>query len=128
MQTPFKKFRKILTAMLKITYAPCGYVNVLSFSLAHWARGWQDYFLCVLRIVMTLKILILVHSLSRAHTHDLLPLTGKKIFFVLRMLAMPFQVIQCSTSERCHVHSPMNCSFSPVMLTHCPSAALWHHR
>lgn len=63
MQTPFKKFRKILTAVLKITYAPCGYVNVLSFSLAHWARGWQSWFFaCVLRIVMTLKIIILAHS------------------------------------------------------------------
>lgn len=49
-------------------------------------------FLSVLRIVVTLKIIIIfAHSLSRVHTQDLLPLTGKKIFFVLRMITMPFQ-------------------------------------
>lgn len=109
MQTPFKKFRKILTAMLKITYAPCGYVNVLSFSLAYWARRWQGYvFVCVLRIVMTLKIIILAHS-PEFTLKICCPLQGRKPFFVLRMLAMPFQVLQCSaTSERWHLHSLIN--------------------
>lgn len=41
-------------AMLKITHVPCGYVNVLSFSLTGWAGGSQGYFIVfVSRIVMT---------------------------------------------------------------------------
>lgn len=43
--------------------------------------GGRAIFLCVLRTVMTLKIIILAHSCSRIHTQDLLSLTGKKIFF-----------------------------------------------
>lgn len=59
---------KILMTMLKITYALCGYANVLSFSLTGWAGGQQGYFfVCLTRIVMTLKI-IPVQSLSRVHT------------------------------------------------------------
>lgn len=104
MQTPFKKFRKILTAMLKIAYAPCGYANVLSFSLAHWARGWQGYFFVwVLRIIMTLKIIILAYSLSSIHTHDLLPLTGKKIFLCSQNVS---NVISSSTALCYHWKVP----------------------
>lgn len=81
MQTPFKKFRKILTAMLKITYAPCGYVNVLSFSLAHWARGWQGHFFVCFKNCYRFKNNSCSLTLSRVHIQDLLPLTGKMIFF-----------------------------------------------
>jgi len=53
MQTPLKSSGKdkIRMAMLKITYAPCGYVNVLPFSLTGWAGDGRGIFSCVSRTV-----------------------------------------------------------------------------
>lgn len=81
-------------ATLKITYAPCGYANVLSFSLAGWAGGWQRYFLCV---CFKNSYDLNSNSCSLAlQSSDLgFPsLMGNKTFFVLRIFAMLFQIIQ----------------------------------
>lgn len=67
----------------------------LPASQAGLGDGRDIFCVCVSRIVMNLKIIIiLAHLLFRAHTWDLLSLMGKNTFFVLRILAMPFQIIQ----------------------------------
>lgn len=89
----FRKKTKILMAMVNITYAACGYVNVLSFSLTGW--GIAGVFFCVC-FKNSYYLNNNTCSLNIQSSHLGFPVSkGEGNFFVLRILALPFQIIRC---------------------------------
>lgn len=115
MQTPYKEIRRIqkLTSTSKTT--PCGYVNMLYFSLIGWARRWKRYLCVAPEILMTslMTTTIIARSVSGVHIWDLLSLMGNRTFCA-QYLTSIFQIHSVrsyTTSERqtnsaCCRHNP----------------------
>lgn len=95
------------------------HVDMLMCCLSALHTGLGDgrgIFLSVLRIVIGLKI-ILAHSLSLGFTCKICyPLQGRWSFFVLRMLAMPFQYTAFCCQWKVPPPQPHKLKFSLLQL------------